>query len=112
MLVDWFWYSLVLSILLLWLLLLWPQLLPHVQTTTVAAARERLLKPRTPADCPTCRQARATAADPPSTRIPVTPWRERKSRRAQTHFDPGVCLSQSRLSLLSDHGCIYPCSGG
>jgi integrase len=66
MLVDWFWFSLVLSILLLWLLWHWPQLWPHLQTTTLAAARQRLLKPRTPADCPTCRQVRATAANHPS----------------------------------------------
>ncbi|HEU4746388.1 MAG TPA: hypothetical protein VFS61_14190, partial [Anaerolineales bacterium] len=39
------------------------------------------LKPRTPADCPMCRRAGATAAEHPPTRIPVTPWRERKSRR-------------------------------
>jgi transposase-like protein len=81
MLVDWFWFSLVLSILLLWLLWHWPQLWPHFQTTTVAAAHQRLLKPRTPDDCPTCRQTRAAAADYPSTHIPVIPWRERKSRR-------------------------------
>jgi hypothetical protein len=78
MLVGWFWFSLVLSILLLWH---WPQLWPHRQTTTVVAARQRLLKPRTPNGCPTCRQARATAADHPSAHFPVIPWRERKSRR-------------------------------
>jgi IS1 family transposase len=81
MLANWFWFSLVLSVLLLWLIWHWPQLWPHLQTTTVAAARQRLLKPRTPADCPLCRQARVTSADRPPTRIPVTPWRERKSRR-------------------------------
>ena len=81
MLANWFWSSLVLSILLLWLLWHWPQPWPHLQTATVTAARERLLKPCTPADCPTCRQAGATAAEHPPTSIPVTPWRERKSRR-------------------------------
>jgi IS1 family transposase len=81
MLVDWFWSSLLLSILLLWLLWHWLQLWPHPQTTTVTTARERLLKPRTPADCLTCRQEGATAPNHPSARIPVTPWRERKSRR-------------------------------
>jgi len=48
--VDWFWFSLVLSILLLWLAWHWP----HRQTTSVTAARTRLLTPRTPADCPAC----------------------------------------------------------
>jgi hypothetical protein len=81
MLVDWFCSSLVLSILLLWLLWHWLQLWPHLQTTTVAAARERLLKPRTPADCPTCRQERATSVEHRPPYIPVTPWHARKSRR-------------------------------
>jgi hypothetical protein len=81
MLVDWFWPSLVLSILLLGLVWHWSHLRPHYQPATVTAARERLLKPRTPADCPMCRRAGATAAEHPPTSIPVTPWRERKSRR-------------------------------
>src|SRR5262245_20552431 len=81
MLVDWFLRSLVLSFLLLWLLWHWPQLWPHFHTTTITATRERLLKAGTPADCPRCRQAGATATDPPPTHIPVIPWRERKSRR-------------------------------
>src|SRR5262245_29315710 len=111
MLVDWFWSSLVLSILLLWLLWHWPQLWPQLQTTTVAAARERLLKPRTPADCPMCRQARATAADHPPSSIPLTPWRERKSRRGAPKrivTQDFACPNRSCL-VLSDHGCIYPC---
>jgi hypothetical protein len=81
MLANWFWSSLVLNILLLWLLWHWPQVWPHLQTATVTAARERLLKLRTPADCPMCRRAGATAAEHPPTSIPLTPWRERKSRR-------------------------------
>ena len=81
MLVDWLWSSLLLSFLLLWLLWHWLQLWPHLQTTTATTARERLLKPRTPADCPSCRQEGATATAHPSARIPLTPWRERKSRR-------------------------------
>jgi hypothetical protein len=75
--VDWFWFSLVLSILLLWLVWHWP----HRQTTTVTAARTRLLTPRTPADCPACGRAGAPSTDHPPTPIPVTPWRERTSRR-------------------------------
>jgi hypothetical protein len=101
MLVDWFWSSLVLSILLLWLLWHWPQLWLHLQTTTLAAARERLLKPRTPPDCPRCRQARATAADQPPSRIPVTPWRERKSRRGAM----GRILTQP--FACPNRACLY-----
>jgi hypothetical protein len=106
MVVDWFWFSLVLSLLLLWLLWHWPQLWPHLQTTTVAAARQRLLKPRTPADCPTCRQARATTTDRPPTRIPVTPWRERKSRRGA----PKRILTQG--FACPNRTCLYCLSSG
>jgi hypothetical protein len=70
MLVYWLWSSLLLSILLLWLLWYWLQLWPHLQTTTATTARERLLKPGTPADCPTYRQEGATAIAHPSARIP------------------------------------------
>ncbi len=48
--------------------------------SSATTTRERLLKPRTPADCPQCRQgARSPSASPslPS----VRPWRELKSRR-------------------------------
>src|SRR5262249_61567498 len=54
---------------------------PPASPPTVPAAPERPLKPRTPADCPACRQAGATATAPPPSRISLTPWRERKSRR-------------------------------
>ena len=105
MLVNWFWFSLVLSILLLWLFWHWPQLWPHLQATSVTAARERLLKPRTPADCLTCRQQGATAADHPPARMPVTPWRECKSRRGApkrilTH---GFACPNRSCLVLSDH---------
>ncbi len=81
MLADWFWPWLVFSILLLWLVWHWPQLWPHHQTATLTAARERILTPRTPPDCPVCRQVGAPATDYLPTRIPVTPWCKRKSRR-------------------------------
>ena len=101
MLVNWFWFSLVLSILLLWLFWHWPQLWPHLQATSVTAARERLLKPRTPADCLTCRQQGATAADHPPARMPVTPWRERKSRRGA----PKRILTQG--FACPNRSCLY-----
>ena len=45
--------------------------------------RSRYLKPRTPADCPLCRQQEATPAPPPGPAVPVRPWREVKSRRGR-----------------------------
>jgi IS1 family transposase len=79
--VDRFFSSLVLNILLLWLLWHWPHLRPHNHKAILTAARERLLKPRTPADCPACRQERAASAIRPPAPILVRPWRECKSRR-------------------------------
>src|SRR5262245_21515724 len=80
-LVDRFFVSLVLNILLLWLLWHWPQMRPHNHKATLTAARERLLKPRTPADCPACRQEGATSTTLPPAPSHVAPWRECKSRR-------------------------------
>jgi hypothetical protein len=95
MLVDWLWSSLLLSILLLWLLWHWLQLWPHLQTTTATTARERLLKPRGGCD----RHRPSFGPHPPDTLART----KKPARRSQTHSDPGVCLSQSHLSLLSDH---------
>jgi transposase-like protein len=74
---------------------------PHLQTTSATTARERLLKPRTPADCRTCRWEGATAAVHPLARIPVTPWRERKSRRGA----PKRILSQG--FACPNRTCLY-----
>jgi len=81
MLVDWFWSSLALSILLLWLVWHWAQQPPHLQMAPRSAALPKLLKPRTPAHCPACRLGSAPSIDHPPTCIPVTPWCERKSQR-------------------------------
>jgi IS1 family transposase len=81
LLVDRFFVSLVLNILLLWLLWHWPHLQPQNHKAALTTARERLLKPRTPVDCPACRQKGATSTTHPPAPILVTPWRECKSRR-------------------------------
>jgi IS1 family transposase len=49
------------------------------QKAAVTAEIQRLLKPRTPDDCPLCRQQATSAGS--LARPPVTPWHERKSRR-------------------------------
>jgi IS1 family transposase len=56
---------------------------PHLQPSDAQAGRRcalvhRLLKPRTPLDCPVCRLA-SPGVEPAS--APVRPWREVKSRR-------------------------------
>ncbi len=51
---------------------------PH---TAIIATVQRLLKPRTPDDCPACRQQVPTPTWNGPARPPIRPWREVKSRR-------------------------------
>jgi hypothetical protein len=55
---------------------------PHSAScrAAVIAPVQRLLKPRTPDDCPACRQQAPPAGSAPL-RPPLPPWREQKSRR-------------------------------
>lgn len=48
--------------------------------TSLALTLQRLLKPRTPADCPACRQLATAPADPPPAPASLRPWRALKSR--------------------------------
>ena|SRR5438270_8593449 len=71
-------FLLFLGLALLWRLS-WPYLqLSHAQAGRRCALVHRLLKPRTPRDCPVCRLA-SPGVEPAS--APVRPWREVKSRR-------------------------------
>jgi hypothetical protein len=80
MLTDSGWFVFLLVVPLVWLLWAW-WCRQHLRgrTAVVAAHVQQLLKPRTPDDCPACRQHVATtvANAPP----PVTPWSALKSRR-------------------------------
>jgi len=72
--------------LLLFLALLWRLRWFHLQPSHAQAARRRtliprLLKPRTPDDCPACRQSSTPASGGGQASPPVRPWREVKSRR-------------------------------
>ncbi len=51
------------------------------QPDRLAATRQRLLKPRTPDDCPACRRHQTLPQAPPPPPPTVHPWRELKSRR-------------------------------
>ena len=71
-------FFLILSLALL-CRLSWPHLqLSHPQAGSRRALVHRLLKPRTPLDCPVCRLA-SPGVKPAS--APIRPWREVKSRR-------------------------------
>jgi hypothetical protein len=76
--------SLMIALLLclLWVLVLWARR-HHASVTRSSATtlRHRLLKPRTPDDCPACRRPSAhpsAASSPPAM---VRPWSELKRRR-------------------------------
>ncbi len=82
-------FLLVLTFSVLWLVWLWlvwlwrssqpPQSQPAATKTTL----QRLLKPRTPDDCPQCRQEKASSAPEASTRSPIRPWSEVKGHRGR-----------------------------
>ncbi len=66
--------------------LCWPH---HGPAKSAAATRrtplQRLLKPRTPLDCPTCRLSCAHSSVVEPVPPTVRPWREVKSRRGARH---------------------------
>ncbi len=70
---------LLLLVLLAWRIWMW--WCPRNQNRPAVAAQiQRLLKPRTPNDCPSCcQQAASLATAPPNLSVP--PWRDRKSLR-------------------------------
>jgi IS1 family transposase/transposase-like protein len=60
----------------------WPHLQPsHSQGGALRTTVQRLLKPRTPRDCPTCRLSCTPSSGVRPAPAPVRPWREVKSRR-------------------------------
>ena len=54
---------------------------PHSRVGPIHAKIQRLLKPRTPLDCPACRLSCTLSSDVEPAPLPVRPWREVKSRR-------------------------------
>ncbi len=72
---------LILTLALLWRLD-WLHLQPfHSRGRAIHSTTQRLLKPRTPLDCPTCRLASTPSSGVGPVPAPVRPWREVKSRR-------------------------------
>jgi hypothetical protein len=72
--------------LLLGLARLWPLAWPHLQPAhsqggALRTTVQRLLKPRTPRDCPVCRLSCPPSSGVRPAPLPVRPWREVKSRR-------------------------------
>jgi hypothetical protein len=75
-----YWFVLLLMVVLVGLAsACWRRRHLHQRPAPSASRMHRLLKPRTPDDCPACRQQGATTAVPAYP--PVRPWHERKRYR-------------------------------
>jgi hypothetical protein len=75
-------YGLALLLLLLLAWRIWMWWCPRNQNRPAVAAQiQRLLKPRTPSDRPSCRRQAAATLATASPNLSVPPWRDRKSRR-------------------------------
>jgi hypothetical protein len=76
---------------------------PHPLSHTAAITRpiQRLLRPRTPDDCPACRQQAAAPTHAPPTCPPIIPWCEQKSRRGA----PKRIATQG--FACPNHTCMY-----
>jgi IS1 family transposase len=87
----------LLGLTLLWRLD-WLHLQPsHSRGKTRHSIAQRLLKPRTPHDCPACRLASTPSSVVGPAPAPVRPWREVKSRRGapkRIHTDGFACPNQ------------------
>ncbi len=92
----------------------WLPLQPsHFKTGAVCTTVHRLLKPRTPDDCPVFRLATTPSLGVGPAPGPVRPWREVKSRRGARHSDTHrrLRLSQPTMRVLRDHRCAPPRAG-
>jgi transposase-like protein/IS1 family transposase len=54
---------------------------PHPRVGAIHTKIQRLLKPRTPLDCPACRLSSTLSSGMEPSPLPVRPWREVKSQR-------------------------------
>src|SRR6266704_2805133 len=71
----------LLSLKLLWRLDWLPLRPSHSRGGAIHSTVQRLLKPRSPHDCPACRLASTPSSGEEPAPLPVRPWREVKSRR-------------------------------
>jgi hypothetical protein len=96
---------LIISLALLWRLDWFPLRPASSQGAAKRTMLPRLLKPRTPDDCPACRLASTASSAGEPAPVPVRPWSEVKSRRGARH--PGqhrrLRLSQSTVQVLRQH---------
>ena len=72
-----------------------------MESSSAAAIRQRLVKPRTPDDCPACRRQPTRPAPTPVPPLAVRPWREIKSRRRRPQ------QSTTEGFACPNHACLY-----
>ncbi len=110
---------LLMSFLLLFLALLWrlcwlPLLPSPSQTGAVHTTVHRLLKPRTPDDCPVCRLRTTPSLSGGPAPAPVRPWREVKSRRGapkRVNTQGYACPNQKCLYFGNTDAQIHALGG-
>ncbi len=90
----------------------WHRRQPQGGPAAVQTTVHRRLRPRTPDDCPACRQA--TPCSPMGRPIcpPPVPWQQRKSRRGAPKriATQGYACPKAHLRLLPDYRCADPCA--
>ena len=74
-------FFLLLSLAWLWYLYWFHHCPPHSKAVALHSAVHRLLKPRSPRDCPACCLSSTLSSGVDPAPQPVRPWREVKSRR-------------------------------
>ena len=96
---------LLLSLALLWRLDWFHARPSYLRGGAKCGRLQRLLKPRSPDDCPACRLASPASSGGEPTPTPVRPWSEVKSRRGARHSreDRGLRLSEPNVHVLWHH---------
>ena len=99
-----------LSLVLLWRRDWFPLRSASTKGSTKRSRLPRLLKPRTPHDCPACRLASPASSSAGQAPAPVRPWSEVKSRRGARHSHPHrrLRLSEPAVSVLPEYRCSVP----
>ncbi len=96
-----FLFFLLLCLAWLWHLYWLPHNPPHPRVGAIHTKIQRLLKPRTPLDCPACRLSSTLSSGMEPSPLPVRPWREVKSQRGA----PKRVNTQG--FACPNHQCLY-----
>ena len=74
---------------------------PHPKVGAIHTKLQRLLKPRTPLDCPACRLSSTLSSGVEPAPLPVRPWREVKSQRG------ALKRLNTEVFACPNHQCPY-----